>query len=234
MSLPGHVYIAEFSEGVIKVGFSGNPHLRIKQVKMASGRKLESFWASKKVCDGLAFEAQLLAALTEFRVQGEWFSCGFDQAVEAALNLQADHPEWSPEIDEARRKAKKNREDGLISALHAYRLDGIINSCVSTLVWALRLVELREEVALDVLYRDRDQDAPPERAILSILLDRRFCYIHDAGIMCASVVGERVGRAVGWDKAKANELIALISERARMIAEESERLSMSDLDAAMA
>lgn len=82
----GHVYVIEDAEkGIVKIGKSTNPQDRIKSIKSISCTKGREF-ISDKVDNALSYENKVHLHLKDSRVQGEWFSISFDDAVKVVLD----------------------------------------------------------------------------------------------------------------------------------------------------
>lgn len=76
------IYVALFSDGMVKIGMSMSPEKRINVISKQSGRLVvDSFYT--KVADGVnasKVEARILNSLSEFNVNGEWFDIDYQMA----------------------------------------------------------------------------------------------------------------------------------------------------------
>jgi hypothetical protein len=79
----GHVYILESEEGPVKIGISGDPEKRVREISLASGRRFTRVFISPKVSRNAEIEAMLHQRFKEHRRPGEWFDVRFDDAVGA-------------------------------------------------------------------------------------------------------------------------------------------------------
>ncbi len=230
MSLSGHVYIAQFADGLIKIGFSKAPEFRISQVRKTSGRALVESWVGSKLCDGMALEQQVLAALAEYRVQGEWFCCSMKRAVAQAELLQASHTPWSEAWEKDMKEAAQRREDGMIEMLNSHRVSEISEGCIELLANALQIADLRD-AAYGLVAEEHDfRSISTDAAMVALLTDERVKKINHIGIMAAAIVGDRVRRAVLDDREAAAKLIACISEIAKERHARLDPLDMAVLD----
>lgn len=94
-----HVYVAEFSDGHTKIGYSINPAQRLKSVAGANQASMLRSWASPGLSDAPALESRAHRHFKSDRVGGEFFRTPFDVAVQwisnAAANIAASQPTFN-------------------------------------------------------------------------------------------------------------------------------------------
>lgn len=83
--MPHFVYLIGPELGDIKVGYSGNPHRRLKQLQTGHPERLLIHYAKEFPTEsaGRLVEGQVQKRLAGFRREGEWF----DISVDATRNL---------------------------------------------------------------------------------------------------------------------------------------------------
>jgi len=81
-----NVYVIE-CEGATKIGISGDPHRRFKQIESASGRKIINRFLSKPLRDAYLFEQRILCKFQEHKLIGEWVTSPFEEVAKYALTI---------------------------------------------------------------------------------------------------------------------------------------------------
>jgi len=77
----GHVYVVERPDGLVKIGKTGNIDARIRALSLQGGFEPKQIWSSGLIRNAALVERMSHAALSDFRVIGEWFDCSFGAAV---------------------------------------------------------------------------------------------------------------------------------------------------------
>lgn len=81
-----HVYVIERPDGMVKIGRSGKPTKRVRNLETAGGFTCARVWMTQANVDEKALERRVHAALSDSREVGEWFSADFDAAVAAVYD----------------------------------------------------------------------------------------------------------------------------------------------------
>lgn len=79
------VYIAELSNGIVKIGVSKNPTTRLKAIANGSGCQIVNFWTSDLMDDAYIIEHQLHSIFKSKRMKGEFFKVDFNEVVKTAI-----------------------------------------------------------------------------------------------------------------------------------------------------
>jgi tetratricopeptide (TPR) repeat protein len=88
----GYVYVLESSdEASVKIGRSRTPEARLRALRAQSGTNGRS-WISPIQPDSFALELQCHAKNKANRLHGEWFSIGFDAAVDCVKSILSSPP----------------------------------------------------------------------------------------------------------------------------------------------
>lgn len=79
-----YVYIANFKDGIVKIGVSKNPTKRINTILSQSGRELLKLYISEIMPHAKAYqiENQLKNQLSPNKVKGEFFCANYETIVE--------------------------------------------------------------------------------------------------------------------------------------------------------
>lgn len=77
-----HVYVIEFADGHIKIGYSVNPQKRVRTLGSSGPYTMRRFWISNPVKNASKLETLAHRHFKEHRVGGEFFTVAFDQTVE--------------------------------------------------------------------------------------------------------------------------------------------------------
>lgn len=83
------VYAMLRADGLVKVGISGNPHLRRASVAVTSGQPVTVEHMTEARSDALDIESVAHRLLKEKHHQGEWFSATVEEAI-SAIGLAID------------------------------------------------------------------------------------------------------------------------------------------------
>jgi len=81
-----NVYVI-LCEGAVKIGISGDPFRRFKQIESASGRKIIDKFLSMPLEDAYLFEQRILRHFKDDRLIGEWVTTPFGEVVEYAFTI---------------------------------------------------------------------------------------------------------------------------------------------------
>lgn len=76
------VYVIQAEDGAVKVGVSGKPESRIKNIQKASGRKIENIWFSPKCSNAFEIESEAKKHFQRSNMNGEWYSCKYQEMLE--------------------------------------------------------------------------------------------------------------------------------------------------------
>ncbi|NCC23559.1 MAG: helix-turn-helix domain-containing protein [Alphaproteobacteria bacterium] len=115
-----HVYAIEQRDGMVKIGRSRKPTLRINNISREIGGGIIRAWVSMPTSASIAAEISAHDILDSSRVYGEWFNVDFDEAVSAivkAIDTSIAKPEkakkeWSIRF-KAARTARKLTQDSV-------------------------------------------------------------------------------------------------------------------------
>jgi len=81
-----NVYVVE-CEGATKIGISGDPYRRFRQIECASGRKIINKFLSEPLRDAYLFEQRILCKFKEDRLIGEWVTTPFKEVAKYAMTI---------------------------------------------------------------------------------------------------------------------------------------------------
>ena len=79
--LGGSVYVAEFSDGHIKIGHSIFPERRLRDIAGGNQSKMLRHWISDRVKSAVKLEHRAHRHFAQYRSGGEFFRVDFDEAV---------------------------------------------------------------------------------------------------------------------------------------------------------
>lgn len=105
----GFVYVVEdAASGRVKIGMSRAPDRRVKAVRSSAGIAGGRNHISVRVKNARAVEAAVHLALSGSRLQGEFFGCGFDEAV-SAVQAMAESDAADDDYTAARKLEQQER-----------------------------------------------------------------------------------------------------------------------------
>jgi len=102
------VYVIERPDGLVKIGKSGNPSKRIRDLENQGGFRSERAWMSLPGAFDAKAEVRAHHAISHNRTVGEWFSVDFDRAVSVVLS-NGDAPKITPKANSPRIDDVKTR-----------------------------------------------------------------------------------------------------------------------------
>lgn len=192
----GYVYVAEFADGLIKVGFTKKPSLRFYQIARQSGRICERHWISERLIDAYRLEQSAHRALGDARAQGEWYLCSYQQAVDVVESLQGAFERWSQAWQDAVDLDASKRVDALMGAVTGAQCKAATEAAVRKLVMPLRMKMIRDDVAADAINKLIQKGvSDPLSLFIVVLNDPRLQHISDSGLLAAGAAGEILERA---------------------------------------
>lgn len=80
-----HIYVIKRPDGLVKIGRSKQPTLRLAAIQNQGGFASEAAWVSIPVDDSCDVERRAHASLKICRTIGEWFDVPFDNAVASVV-----------------------------------------------------------------------------------------------------------------------------------------------------
>ena len=162
-----HVYvISRASDGLVKVGRSITPDVRLRTLETQGGFHIARAWVSVPLDDSITTESLAHLALQESRDIGEWFAVDFDEAVAAVCEAVAgiDMPSFDTWTKNARAIANKR---GITIAQIAQSM-GVTPGCVGHWLSGRRTASVEEAeqiaAALGVTLNDLLPQPPAEMA----------------------------------------------------------------------
>jgi hypothetical protein len=137
------IYIIQADNGLVKVGVSTNPSVRLAQLQRASAAHLSLAYVGALRCNGFAVEAAAHRTLADYRFEGEWFNCPPDMAVAAiaaaAYRLGEPIASGDPRLaDEAIRIAAATNDmarPGLLASIVLAVVKGVIAIPLTLVIW---------------------------------------------------------------------------------------------------
>jgi hypothetical protein len=102
------VYVIERPDGLVKIGKSGNPSKRIRDLENQGGFRSKRAWMSLPGTLDAKTELRAHHSLSHNRTVGEWFSIDFDNAVSAVLS-NGDTPSMPMDTKSLRKDDAKTR-----------------------------------------------------------------------------------------------------------------------------
>lgn len=119
-SVPMYVYaLANGRSGLVKVGKSLDPKTRTNALITQGGVQDPVVYFSDPVHDGSALERMVHTELASFRVVGEWFSCSFQNCVEAIKACYSRAVPFSQATGSEIKEWHEKSVQGLINALYS-------------------------------------------------------------------------------------------------------------------
>lgn len=229
----GYVYVAQFADGLVKVGFTKKPPDRLQQVSRQSGRASCHHWVSDRLIAAYQLEAATHSALESFRVQGEWYLCDFQHAVDVTSSLQAPFERWSQSWQDAVDSVARRRGEALIATVAGAQCKAAIENAVRKLLVPLKLKMIRDDIAADAIGRLlRRGVKDPFVLFLAVLNDRRIQHISDAGLIAAGAAGEILDRAARLSgENKIEEMLQLVHLEVERRVDAEDPLDIECLDA---
>lgn len=95
MARPGHLYVMDAGDGLVKVGFANDPQARAKVLKMAAVLHVSQWDGRAELIEKAAHRLLKLAGT---HVENEIFSASVDEAINAIRSARASHPGHSEEV----------------------------------------------------------------------------------------------------------------------------------------
>lgn len=80
-----HVYIVEFSDGLVKVGISQNPSSRLRTLETQRGLLITRKKISTATLNASRIEHSLHKTFRDYRLEGEYFNCDYEEIVKNAV-----------------------------------------------------------------------------------------------------------------------------------------------------
>lgn len=113
----GYVYVLQTTDGMVKIGKSTKPEARVKGISSSGAHKVDRFHISDQ---GIEFSENEKRAHRHFRssrVNGEWFGCDFDEAVEYIRGIEFTMTEGV--------KDALDRKYKILSSMFCGKMDGV-------------------------------------------------------------------------------------------------------------
>jgi hypothetical protein len=82
------IYVIKADDGLVKIGVSVNPSIRLAQLQRTSAASLALVYVGALRSTGYAIEAEAHHTLASYRQSGEWFRCPVEAAI-AAIGVAA-------------------------------------------------------------------------------------------------------------------------------------------------